>query len=266
MKFAVIGHPVAHSLSPAMHTANFRSIGLDAVYAAFDVLPESLEGELKRFAAEGYRGINVTVPHKQAVMPFLTRLDPSAVHIGAVNTIRFEEDGSTTGFNTDMYGFLAPLKASGFKMEGSSVVLLGAGGAARAVAVACLDSGCTSLTIVNRTRSRADALSSSLSDSRVTVSETIPSDSSLLVNATSVGLKVDDPSAFPPSAISSETIVYDLIPVARETATIALARSIGARCFGGLGMLVAQGAEAFRIWTGLEPDVAAMSNFSTFGL
>ena len=119
LRFAVIGHPVAHSLSPRIHAANFRALGIEAAYDAVDVAPADLAAALRRFAADGFRGINVTVPHKVAVMDLVDRVDSTAAEAGAVNTVLFAPDGSTTGFNTDMAGFLHPLKAMDFPFAGA---------------------------------------------------------------------------------------------------------------------------------------------------
>ena len=269
-KFAVIGHPVGHTLSPAMHLASFRAIGFDGDYSAFDVEPDGLAVAMRRFAAEGYRGINCTIPHKEAVLRLMSRLDASAIRCAAVNTVKIEPDGSMIGYNTDCDGFRLSLEEAGFSFAGRRIVLLGAGGAARAVAVACLDAGCSALAIANRTRERAEALAKTLADmdqaSAVSAiggassAETMDAlrDADLIVNATSVGLRPDDPSAVPPGIIREGQTVCDIIPVRRETPTLTAARQAGAKAVGGIGMLVHQGAAAFRIWTGLEPDVAAM--------
>lgn len=267
LKFAVIGHPVAHSLSPRMHAANFRTCGLDAMYGAVDVEPGTVPAALARFQAEGYRGINVTVPHKIAVRDCMTRLDATAVRAGAVNTVRFEADGTMSGFNTDMAGFLQPLVARGFPFEKAAIVLLGAGGAARAVAAACLDAGCKALVWANRTPAKAQALAETFADARISTRalDALVADAALLggeavliVNATTLGLKPDDPPALPADAFRPNQLVYDLIPIARETATLAAARAAGAGTLDGRGMLAAQAAESFRIWTGLAPDLPAM--------
>ncbi len=252
-----------------MHLASFRAIGFDGAYFAFDVAPDDLAAALRRFAAEGYRGINCTIPHKEAVLPLLTRLDVSAVRCGAVNTVVFDSDGTTVGRNTDCDGFRLSLEEAGFSFAGKRVALLGAGGAARAVAVACLDAGCASLSIANRTRPKAEAIVAALADREtpaitalggVDAPETRAAlrAADLIVNATSVGLGSDDPSAVPPDILHAGQTVCDIIPVRRETPTLAAARQAGAKAVGGLGMLVHQGAAAFRAWTGLEPDVAAM--------
>ena len=252
-----------------MHTASFRAIGYDGVYEAFDVSPEELPAAMRRFAAEGYLGVNCTIPHKEAVLPLVSRLDASAVRCAAVNTVKFAPDGTTTGYNTDCDGFRLSLEESGFSFTGRRVVLLGAGGAARAVAVACLGAGCAALAVANRTRPKAEALAeavagigtasvSALGGADDPETRKAMRDADLIVNATSIGLNPRDPSAVPPEALRHGQTVCDIIPVRRETATLAAARAAGAKAVGGLGMLVHQGAAAFRIWTGLEPDVPAM--------
>ncbi len=252
-----------------MHASNFRAIRFDGDYGAFDVTPDELPDALRRFSKEGYRGINCTIPHKEATLPLMTRLDASAIRCAAVNTVKFESDGTTVGYNTDCDGFRLSLEDAGFSFAGRKAVLLGAGGAARAVAVACLDAGCVSLVVANRTRAKAEKLAVALADifgGRISAfggSETPETmqalrEADLIVNATSIGLKPEDPSAVPPEVFRPDKTVCDIIPVRRETATLAAARSAGAKAVGGLGMLVHQGAAAFRIWTGLEPDITAM--------
>ena len=208
-RFAVIGHPVGHTLSPAMHAANFRAIGFDGDYGAFDVAPGELLDALRRFAGEGYLGINCTIPHKETVLPLMTRLDDSAIRCAAVNTVKFEPDGTTVGYNTDCDGFRLSLEEAGFSFTGRRIVMLGAGGAARAVAVACLNAGSSALAIANRTRQKAESLAATVAGigaaavsalGGVDDSETRKAmrEADLIVNATSVGLKTDDSSAVPP--------------------------------------------------------------------
>jgi shikimate dehydrogenase len=252
-----------------MHAANFRAIGFDGDYGAFDVAPGELLDALRRFAGEGYLGINCTIPHKEAVLPLMTRLDASAIRCAAVNTVKFEPDGATVGYNTDCAGFRLSLEEAGFPFAERKVVLLGAGGAARAVAVACLDAGCSSLAVANRTYAKAESLVAALAgvgggNVRALGGTDAPEtrqalrEADLIVNATSIGLKAEDPSAVPFELLRKGQTVCDIIPVRRETATLAAARMAGAKAVGGLGMLVHQGAAAFRIWTGFEPDVTAM--------
>ena len=198
-RFAVIGHPIGHTLSPILHTANFRALGFDGTYGACDVAPDELASALRRFVAEGYLGINCTIPHKEAVLPLMTRLDASAVRCAAVNTVKIEPDGTMVGYNTDCTGFSLSLEEKGVSCAGRHIVLLGAGGAARAVAVACLDEGCASLAIANRTRAKAETLAAALADlahGRVLAlggAETPETRQALcaadlIVNATAVGL------------------------------------------------------------------------------
>ena len=265
LRFAIFGHPVAHSLSPSMHAASFRALGLDATYEAFDVPPENLEGELKRVQAAGYRGLNITVPHKQAVMRYLTRLDVSAARYGAVNTVRFEPDGTSTGFNTDVIGFVEDLKSHGFSLAGKRVLLLGCGGAGAALATVCCYEHAAELVISNRTVAKAAALADHLNalalGTRVSATAFPPPsvrEADLVVNATPFGLHPGDPPALPTSAFRLGQAVYDIVPTATVPPTAAAARAAGATAYDGTGFLVGQGAAAFRIWTGLEPDLAAM--------
>lgn len=252
LRFAVIGHPVAHSLSPRIHAANFRALGIEAAYDAVDVASADLAAALRRFAADGLRGINVTVPHKVAVMDLVDRVDSAAAEAGAVNTVLFAPDGSTAGFNTDMAGFLHPLKSCGFPFAGAKVLVLGAGGASRAVVAACRAAGCASLTQANRT-ARPGMLQLGSEECLAAARA-----ADLVVNATTVGLREGDPCVIDAGAFRAGQLVYDLIPVARETATLAAARAAGARTLDGLGMLAAQAAESFRIWTGRMADLSAM--------
>ena len=252
-KAALFGHPVGHSLSPAMHAANFRALGLtDATYEAFDVPPEELASALARCVVSGYCGLNLTIPHKNAVIPLLDSLDESAVLYKAVNTVRIGADGRTTGFNTDVPGFLQDLRVHGVEVKGRRVLVIGAGGAGGAIALGCADAGAAEVAIANRTP-RDGVLSLGGPECRA-----FAESADVIVNATSVGLRPDDTSILPAADFRAGQTFYDLIPIRRETASCAAARAAGARAFGGLGMLVEQGALAFRIWSGRAADVQAM--------
>jgi shikimate dehydrogenase len=252
-RFALFGHPVAHSLSAKMHTASFKAIGFDAVYEAFDVPPENLESELKRVIEEGYSGLNLTIPHKKAVMPLLDRLDESARLYDAVNTVVINKDGSTVGFNTDVYGFLHDLEVRGVKVKGSKILMLGTGGAGKALARGLVEEGCAELKIANRTIRSAEMIKLG---SEECIKEARSAD--IIVNVTPVGLKEDDPPALPAEAFRENQVFYDCCPTAHIPSTVKAARSAGARTFDGKGFLVYQGARAFELWTGLEADVKAM--------
>ncbi|MBQ8126481.1 MAG: shikimate dehydrogenase, partial [Kiritimatiellae bacterium] len=148
-KFAVIGHPVAHSLSPTMHAANFRSLGYDATYEKFDVAPENLAAFVREKQREGYAGLNVTVPHKIAVIPLLDRTDESVARYGACNTLKFEPDGTIAGYNTDVIGFVTGLAAHGFSLAGKKVVIIGCGGAGSALAACTCYEGAAELKVAD---------------------------------------------------------------------------------------------------------------------
>ncbi len=250
LKFAVIGHPVAHSLSPAIHSANFRALGIDATYEAFDFAPEALSSGVARLVLEGYAGFNVTVPHKQAMINLVT-LDESAARYLAVNTVKVGSGGMMRGYNTDVAGFLDDLEANGFDVRGKQVLVMGAGGAGSAVARGCLEAGALDVTIANRTP--RDGMLPLGSDLCRKIAENVD----LVVNATSVGLRPDDPSPIE-AKFSAKQVVYDLAPVKWTTAIVKAARESGAKALTGHGMLVRQAARAFEIWTGKKADVAAM--------
>ena len=260
--FGVMGHPITHSLSPAMHTAALRALKLDAVYAPFDVPPDLLAPILRGLAASGVEGLNVTVPLKEAVIPFMGRLDRSAKAIGAVNTI-VVRGGRLTGYNTDAAGFLRALRELGWRPRPTRAVILGAGGAARAAAWALARRG-GRLTIANRHLDRARALVRWLR--RVApraCAEAIPrsrvrlQDAELLVNATTVGMRPSDGSPVDPRRLHRGLLVYDLV-YHRETALVRAARRRGCVAAGGLSMLLYQGAESLRLWLHQSPPIEVM--------
>ncbi len=267
--FAVLGHPVAHSLSPQMQNAALAEIGWDGVYVAFDVAPERLEAALRGLAALGVGGVNLTIPLKERAPALLDWLTPEAARIGAVNTVRIA-DGHLEGFNTDAPGFLAALRGLGMEPAGKHGIILGAGGSARAVAVALLGSG-AKITLANRTEERAWELARFLNDgegvSRVSV-VAMEEDSlaralagaDLLVNTTSIGMTphADDPPPVPAWALHPRLFVYDLVYNPPETRLLAAAKHLGAPAANGIGMLAHQGALALEIWTGLPAPAATM--------
>lgn len=269
MKFGLFGHPVGHSLSPVMHTASFRALGLDAVYRCFDVAPEELASALDACRAEGYRGLNLTVPHKVAAVPLMDRLDASARLFGAVNTVRFEEDGTATGFNTDAEGFLQDLGAgAGLAPAGRRVMVVGCGGAGRAIAIGCAAAGVASLALVNRTFARARAVADEIQMKCPAVRvDAFPLDGlsteetkscDVIVQCTTAGLRPGDAPALLASAFRKGQVLYDIVYTPPETPTMTAALAAGAKAFNGLGMLARQGAASFKIWTGREADIDAM--------
>jgi shikimate dehydrogenase len=240
--YGIFGYPIGHSLSPLMHNAAFAHQGLDAVYLPFAVHPARLKVAVKSITALHICGVNVTIPHKQAVMAWMDELSPEARLIGAVNTIHLR-DGRLHGYNTDGIGFLRALEEVGSDVVGRTVMLLGAGGAARAIAVQLCLSGIRRLLLANRTPTRAEDLAAFLKQNIphadiivVAMGESslavhLP-DADIVVNATSVGMHPHD-------------IVYRPL----HTPLLHAAQRQGARTVDGLGMLLHQGAKAFEIWT-----------------
>lgn len=257
----ILGWPLEHTLSPAIHTAAFRRMGLDWIYLAWPVRPEALGDAVAGLRALGARGANVTMPHKETVIPFLDRLSGDAEAVGAVNTIQ-EMAGEMIGHNTDVDGLREFLSGDiGMACSGKSALVLGAGGAARATVKALHDLGVGSIMVHARDRDRAAALTS-VSD-KVNVAawadrHKTPDAIDLVVNATPVGTGGGDPP-LEASYFRRGHVVVDLVYDPPHTPLVQAAKAGGADAWGGIGMLVHQGAAAFRIWTGQDPPLDAMS-------
>ncbi len=270
LRAGIFGYPISHSISPPMHQAAFDRAGIDAVYEAWETLPDALGAGVARLRADGFLGANVTVPHKRAVMAHLDDVDALATRIGAVNTI-VNREGRLWGTNTDASGFAASLEAGAdLELGGIDAVLFGAGGAARAAAHALAEEGAASLAIVNRTVERALLLADEIAALGVSASALAPTDAALasvcrraalLVNSTSVGMAhgpAERESPIPREAIRTGCVVYDMVYTPPETPLLALARDAGATAIGGLPMLVYQGAAAWSLWTGKEAPIDVM--------
>ncbi|KEO85166.1 shikimate dehydrogenase [Tumebacillus flagellatus] len=261
----LFGHPVAHSKSPQMHNAAFAHLGLDFVYAAFDVLPERVGQAVESIRTLGLRGVNVTIPHKVAVMPFLDEISEAARRIGAVNTI-VNDEGRLIGYNTDGIGYLSALREeTGFAAQGKSVLLLGAGGAARAAATQLALDGASRVTLAVRNPDKAAEVLSSLAD--LTQAQAVLLDEvaatvgeyDLVVNTTPVGMHPHvDEVPLDTTLLVPGQLVSDLIYNPRETRFLQEAKARGCGVSGGLGMFIHQGAEAFRLWTGVEAPTDVM--------
>ena len=265
----IIGHPIEHSLSPRMHNAAFAADGVDYVYVAMDVGPDRLPTAVKGLAALGFVGFNVTMPHKEAVLPLLDQLDEGARLTCAVNTVVVGKRGLLRGLNTDGSGFVEACGEAGVSLHGRRVLILGAGGAAAAIAVASLGEGASRLYIVNRTIGRAEKLCTRLlaaHGTEVLVSTfdrlgEVAAEAEVLINATYLGMKEEDPLPLPAESLSAEKIVCDAVYLAgAETALIRRAREAGACTVSGGRMLLYQGVQAQRVWTDREPNVKAMSD------
>lgn len=268
--YAVLGHPIGHSLSPVMHNAAFRALGLDAVYLAFDVHPDKLLGVLPAMGSMGFGGVNLTVPLKEVAFAGLDELDESARRVGAVNTVEYLPGGAIRGHNTDGQGFvLALAEAFDAEIAGLDTLILGSGGAGRALAITCAAAGAGRVSVTDIDGDRAGRVAAEiegmLPDIQVRTVSPAAADwaqagreADLVIQCTPVGMKETDMSLLPPEAFHAGQLVFDLVYMYPETAFMKAATAGGARAANGLGMLLHQGAWAFTIWTGNEAAVGAM--------
>jgi shikimate dehydrogenase len=254
----LFGYPVEHSLSPAMHNAGFNELELDFIYAAFSVHPDHLAQAVHGVRAMNFRGINVTIPHKEKVLVYLDEVNPEAKFIGAVNTI-LHEGNRLIGFNTDGKGFLKSLSEAEISIESKNIFIIGAGGASRAVSY-YLSEKASNLWIHDIDAPKLTALVHDLQKIRKNVfAASDPAEiknSDLIINATPLGLKEKDPVPLDLSQISAKQVVCDLIY--KDTPLLAQSRDKGCKTLNGLGMLLWQGILAFEIWTGKKAPVAVM--------
>ncbi|MCX7848519.1 MAG: shikimate dehydrogenase [bacterium] len=264
---ALLGWPVKHSASPRFHNAALEALGINAIYLAFAVPPDHLRTALRGLAALGAIGANVTVPHKQAAFALCDECSPEAKVIAAVNTICFE-NGRLIGYNTDAYGIAAALAEEGLTLHAANVVVLGAGGAARAIVTQAVLDGAAQIFLINRTLNRAEHLLLDILENcrqlppdvrrfPLPRCQVLPYDdirralvdAHVLINATSVGLKDDDPLLFDPNLIHPSTLVYDTIYNPPQTRLLIAAKQAGCqKTANGLSMLLYQGARAFELW------------------
>lgn len=270
---AVLGHPIKHSISPAMHNTALDEMATTDErfklwrYFRFDVPPEDLPIALERLHAAGFFGLNLTVPHKVLAFDRIAGVDERAQPIGAVNTLR-RTDANWHGFNTDGYGMATAVQEDlKIDLSGTHIILLGAGGAARGAAVECLQRGCASLHIANRTAANRDALITQLQPIKGGIPvqgfspHNIPAglpENSLVINATSAGLKADDPLPVDLNALPKPCGVFDMIYSPAETKLLAAAAAQGIPTANGLSMLIHQGVRGLEIWSDATVPVAAM--------
>jgi len=256
----VMGWPVAHSRSPRLHGFWLERHGIDGAYVPLAVRPEDFALTLRALAAAGFRGVNITVPHKEAALAVCDEVDAAARRIGAVNTMLFN-NGRLLGSNSDGYGFIENLRQNtpDWQATGGPAVVLGAGGAARAVVIALLDAGAPEVRVCNRTEGRAQALVTALGGPLVV----IPWDdralamrgAALIVNATSLGMSGQAPLDLDVNALPDDALVTDLVYAPLETPLLARARARGNRVVDGLGMLLHQARPGFAAWFGVMPEV-----------
>ena len=263
----VMGWPVTHSLSPRLHGHWLARYQINGAYDAFEVEPEALPLALSQLAANGFRGVNLTVPHKEAALALVDKIDDTAQRIGAINTIVVGDDASLAGSNTDAFGFIENLRdhvpdrvAAGW--SGRPATVLGAGGAARAVCTALLDCGVGEIRLVNRTAERAAALSESLPGLKQCASICAWTDraaalagAGLLVNTTVLGMRGQEPLDLDLADLPDDATVNDIVYAPLETDLLARTRRRGNRVVDGLGMLLHQARPGFRAWFGVDPTV-----------
>ncbi|TSB46794.1 shikimate dehydrogenase [Alkalicoccobacillus porphyridii] len=263
--FGLLGHPVGHSMSPTMHKVAYEQLGLDASYTAYDVTPEKLEEAVRYIRTANISGCNVTIPHKVEVMKYLDEIDEEAVQIGAVNTI-INQNGKLKGYNTDGRGYIQSLLSTIDTLTGHRVLVIGAGGAARAVVAVLLSHQPESVVIANRTEKKAEALVQlftksdiHLGSSSVAGAAARLEEFSIIINTTSVGMSPhieDMPISL--ERMSPKAVVSDLIYNPLETRLLKEAKKRGANTENGIGMFVHQGVLSIQHWTGLTPKEAPM--------
>ena len=264
----VFGDPVEGNPTGVMEEAAYDALGLNYRYITMKVTPEGFPDAMKAVRAINMKGVNLTMPHKITVIPYLDELSEAASVIGAVNTVVVREDGSLFGENTDGKGFVEALLRAGGHIEGKNIVILGAGGAARAIAVECALAGASKITVINRTEARARELSNLINEKTNADAEpmvwvpgqAIPEGTHILINATSIGLGEDRENRpdIDYDTITSDMVVSDVVFNPSETLFLQSASGRGAKTVNGLGMLACQGARNFTLWTGREAPLEVM--------
>ncbi|UWR07190.1 shikimate dehydrogenase [Ruegeria sp. B32] len=267
----VIGHPIAHSRSPALHGYWLKTYGLPGHYVPMDVAPADLETVLRSLPKAGFVGANVTVPHKEAAMRLADHVSDRASVIGAANTLVFRSDGSIHADNTDGYGFMQNLRAGApdWVPQDGPAVVFGAGGAARAVLQALAEAGVPEILLTNRTRSRADHLKDEFGQ-RITVVDWVQAgnvieNAELVVNTTSLGMQGQPELRVPLDGLQPGTVVTDLVYTPLKTRLLEQAEAAGCTVVDGLGMLLHQAVPGFERWFGLRPEVTEETRAAVLG-
>ncbi len=264
-QLGVIGYPLSHTLSPVFQRAALDYHSIPATYSAWPTPPEQLTETIARLRGGDYLGFNITIPHKERMVELVDDVEDMARRVGAVNTV-VNRGGLLTGHNTDAYGFVKSLKEKAdFEPRGKTVLLLGAGGAARAAAYGLVNEGVAVLTIANRTVARAESLAKEvvghIERVEVVLLEEVPSEVDLIVNSTSIGMAHAEGERQSPLAtrqVPPSTLVYDMVYTPAQTPLIRHAQAAGAQVLGGLWMLIYQGAAAFELWTDKPAPIDVM--------
>lgn len=267
--YVLLGNPLGHTVSPHMHNLAFEKLSMDSCYFPVEVSTEDLGTVFKGLSKMNVGGLNVTIPHKIDIMEFLDELDPVAASIGAVNTIRIEK-GKSIGFNTDGEGFIQSLEEeSGTSVNGKRFFIIGCGGAARAISMTLAFRGAKKIYICNRTTKKAEQLATEINNKINPCTEAVLSEQAdqkkaldqcdVLINSTSIGMHPDvNIMPIDESLLRKELIVADIVYNPRETKLLQRAKAKGCLTVPGIGMLIYQGVEAFKLWTNVQPPVEEM--------
>ncbi|MGJ5711808.1 shikimate dehydrogenase [Staphylococcus auricularis] len=259
MKFAVIGHPIQHSLSPVMHNANFSALGEDHTYEALDI-PEQHFRHIKDIIAEkDLNGFNVTIPHKEHIIPYLDDIDPKARDIGAVNTVHIK-DGRWIGYNTDGIGYVKGLHAVYPNLNEARILILGAGGASKGIAHALDDVVSKPISVANRTMRRFENWNLEVQQLSLDEAENTLEQFDIIINTTPAGMNGDTGQVISLENIAPKTLVSDIVYIPAKTPILLDAEQKGNPIYNGLDMFVYQGAESYQIWTGHQANIDIMKD------
>ncbi|HKO39648.1 MAG TPA: shikimate dehydrogenase [Nitrososphaeraceae archaeon] len=271
--YCIIGDPVQHSLSPLIQNAAFSALGIKSTYISFRVPSPDLKTSIESLKSIGIAGFNVTIPHKMSILKYLDKLDPTASKSNAVNTVK-NDTGKLIGYNTDIYGFIQPLYTRNIDFKGKKVLIIGAGGAAYAIVTSLsYEKGIEKISLVNRSSDKASKLVEHALKLGLNIHKEdfeslskIASQSDLIINSTSIGLN-NESSPIERNYINPNSLVYDIVYKPIVTDLLRKAKEVNARVVYGYEMLIAQGAQAFKIWTGCDAPINAMKNalFGIFG-
>jgi len=271
--YCIIGDPVQHSLSPLIQNAAFSALGIKSTYISFRVPSHDLKTSIESLKSIGIAGFNVTIPHKMSILQYLDKLDPTASKSNAVNTVK-NDTGKLIGYNTDIYGFIQPLYTRNIDFKGKKVLIIGAGGAAYAIVTSLsYEKGIEKIILVNRSSDKASKLVEHALKLGLNIHKEdfenlsqIASQSDLIINSTSIGLN-NESSPIERNYINPNSLVYDIVYKPIVTDLLRKAKEVNARVVYGYEMLIAQGAQAFKIWTGCDAPINAMKNalFGIFG-
>jgi shikimate dehydrogenase len=259
----VMGVPVVHSRSPKLHNYWLAKYGLSGVYVPLAITAGQLRAALRALPALGFSGCNLTIPHKEAALEIVDQIDPLARRVGAVNCVVVAADGSLKGQNHDAFGYIESVREAqpSWRADRGPIIVIGAGGGARAVLVSLIDAGASEIRLVNRTLARAKSLARELGGSIMALNwqerEAALEDAAMLINATSQGMVGEPPLDLALDSLPVSALVSDVIYIPRETALLAAARKRGNQTVNGLGMLLHQARPAFHAWFGIMPEVTA---------